>query len=368
MNKKNILIISHVDSLGGAERVLLNTIKSIEENYNVFVFINKRGDKNFSKKLKDKEKYKTLNFGLIQKSYFRTILEVPLTVNSLVKTIKFIKKNNIDLIYSNTSVNILGILAAKLTKKRHFWHIHEQFGGVFNAKFRKIYKSLMKYNKNYNIYISNIIKNNWEENIEGIKYIPNTIIRNPIMLKSEDNNINSIKEDVVIGFAGSIVKNKNLVLILNAINDLKKDYKNLKLMIAGEGYLKKDMMKYCIKNNLTEIVTFLGNVDDMNKFYEKIDILILPSFTEGVPLVVLEAAVKGKMIILTKNSGINEILVENEDYMSINPNDYNDLNDKLRLILNNNDIIKKYGNNSFKTINEYLKKNDFKESINKILS
>ncbi len=82
-------------------------------------------------------------------------------------------------------------------------------------------------------------------------------------------------------------------------------------MFFGDGNLKDKMVNYCTENNLNDNIEFLGNIDCMENFYNAIDVLVLPSFTEGVPLVVLEANGRGKMIIMTENSGINEILDDN---------------------------------------------------------
>ncbi len=53
------------------------------------------------------------------------------------------------------------------------------------------------------------------------------------------------------------------------------------------------------------------------------------------------------MIIMTENSGINEILDDNTDYLSINPYDKNDLIKVLNSVLENHNIIKEYSTNSF---------------------
>lgn len=365
MIKNNkVLFISHVDSLGGAEKVLLSVIQEVDKQNECFVILNNRGNGRFSKAIGTKYVIEKYTFGLLNASILRSVLEFPFTLVTLIKLKKFVKKYNIDVIYSNTGVNILGILLAKITRKKHIWHIHEQFGGVFNKRFSFLHKNLMKYDKNFNIYISDRIKNNWEENIGTFNA---TVIRNPITITLEKNKHKIDYGKIKLGFAGSIVENKNLILILKVLKELKYTNNNFYLSIAGDGELKKDMEIFCEKNNLKSNVEFCGNIENMNSFYEKIDILVLPSFTEGVPLVALEAAAKQKLIIMTKNSGISEILQDGIDYISIDPNEVKSLYDVLLNILRNNRISEEISGNAFLKIKEYLKNNNFGEEIRKVL-
>ncbi|MDZ4992198.1 glycosyltransferase [Clostridium perfringens] len=365
MVKNNkVLFISHVDSLGGAEKVLLSAIKEVDKQNECFIILNNRGNGRLSKVIDNKYITQKYTFGLLNTSILRSVLEFPFTLITLIRLIKFVKKYNIDTIYSNTGVNILGILLARLTQNKHIWHIHEQFGGVFNKRFSFLHKKLMKYDKNFNIYISNKIKDNWEENIGAFN---SKVIRNPINMKLEKNRRKIEYEKIKLGFAGSIVKNKNLILILNVLKELQATNDNFYLSIAGDGELKKEMEIFCEENNLKNNVEFCGNVENMNSFYEKIDILILPSFTEGVPLVVLEAAAKQKLIIMTKKSGIDEILQDGIDYISINPHEIKSLYDALLKILKNNGLGEEISENAFLKIKEYLKNNNFGEEIRKVL-
>ncbi|HFC9286747.1 TPA: glycosyltransferase family 4 protein [Clostridium perfringens] len=356
------MFISHVDSFGGAENVLINIIK-LYNSEDVIVITNKRGNGKFSEKINKEYNVKRFTFGLLSNSIVKSLLEFSLTMISLIRLINIVKKYNIDVIYSNTSVNLIGILAALLTRKKHVWHVHEQFGGVFNSKFKVLYKKLMNYENNENIYISNAIKNEWEKNIGKVR---SKVLRNPITIKVQPNN-KSIGNKVVLGFAGSIVENKNLILLLQSLNYLTEKNNNFQLLVAGDGNLKDQMVNYCTENNLNDNIEFLGNIDCMENFYNAIDVLVLPSFTEGVPLVVLEAAGRGKMIIMTENSGINEILDDNTDYLSINPYDKNDLIKVLNSVLENHNIIKEYSTNSFKKINKYIKENNFEKELKNIL-
>lgn len=370
MRTNKIIFISHVDSLGGAETVLSEVIDSIKDKENVIVITNKRGNKKFSDIYIDEVILKKMHFGLVSTSMIKNILELPLTIFSIVKIINIIKKNNVRLIYSNTSVNIVGIIAAKLTGIDHIWHIHEQFSGFINKKLNTIYSYLMRYSKNTNIFISTNIFNEWRDNTSNQKgiIVGNPVKRSILLNRKNTSSLSLNKEILSLGFAGSLVENKNVISILKALNYISESGINYKVAIAGEGNLKSELIDYCKVNNLDKKVEFLGVLDDMNSFYDKIDVLILPSYTEGVPLVVLEACMNKKLVILTNNSGIDDILEKNTDYISIDPNNYKNLGKIITDIYTNRTTYYKTINNSYEKIERYIIENDFNKNIIKIIN
>lgn len=370
MSENKMIFISHVDSLGGAETVLSEVIDNIKNRENIIIITNKRGNKKFSDRYIDEVELKRMHFGLVSTNIIKTILELPLTIFSIVKLVKIIKRNNVKLIYSNTSVNIIGIIAAKLTGINHIWHIHEQFSGFINVKLRLIYSYLMRYSKNTNVFISTNIFNEWRDNTLNKKGI---IVGNPIKrsILSNRKNTSSLllnKEIISLGFAGSLVENKNVILILKALRYINESDTRYKMVIAGDGNLKNELINYSRANNLQEKVDFIGVTNDMNSFYDKIDVLILPSYTEGVPLVVLEACINKKLVILTNNSGIGDVLEENIDYISIDPNDYKNLGEIITNIDKNRTDYYKIINNSYEKVEKYIIENDFNKKIINIIN
>ncbi|EGT3617153.1 glycosyltransferase family 1 protein, partial [Clostridium perfringens] len=95
-NKK--MFISHVDSFGGAENVLINIIRQYPSE-EVIVVTNKRGNGKFSEKINEEYTIKKYTFGLLSNSIIKSLLEFPLTMFSLIRLMKVVKKYNVDVIY-----------------------------------------------------------------------------------------------------------------------------------------------------------------------------------------------------------------------------------------------------------------------------
>lgn len=119
-----------------------------------------------------------------------------------------------------------------------------------------------------------------------------------------------------IGYAGRIVENKGILILLSAMEKLIKTNKNFVLKIAGEGdnnFVRK--MKNIIHNmQLEKNVEFLGIQKDMEYFYKNIDLLVVPSIVrEAFGLVICEAMYCRTPVISTNSGAQNEIIKNGEN-------------------------------------------------------
>lgn len=119
------------------------------------------------------------------------------------------------------------------------------------------------------------------------------------------------KTKIVLIQVGTLVKVKNHITILKAISQMKKSLKDrLIYLIIGDGPEKSLLKSFCKDNNLEKQVIFIGNVphNELNKYYCLSDFLILPSTSEGFPLVILEAISAGLPVItFLELGGVKEI-------------------------------------------------------------
>lgn len=86
---------------------------------------------------------------------------------------------------------------------------------------------------------------------------------------------------------------KNHEFLIKIFNEIHKVNKNTKLILLGEGVLKKTIEEQVKKANLNDDVIFTGNVDNVNEWMQAIDFLLMPSLFEGVPVTLIEAQAAG---------------------------------------------------------------------------
>ncbi|RDY25714.1 glycosyltransferase [Romboutsia weinsteinii] len=124
--------------------------------------------------------------------------------------------------------------------------------------------------------------------------------------KTNDRNIN-------ITFAGKICKSKGLKSLIKSIDKLEYTKDSIKLNIAGTG---SDESQYKEIFNVSEDcryeVDFLGRLShkELANLFNKSNIFVLPSFYEGLPVVVLEALACGTDVIVSDINGVKEWMGE----------------------------------------------------------
>lgn len=116
---------------------------------------------------------------------------------------------------------------------------------------------------------------------------------------------------VRVVYIGKICNYKGVPNLLNAI-DKTDNYENIELNLVGHGNVEEsDIIIKSIKNRKTE-VNYLGAIsqDKLAEFLRTTDIFILPSFFEGLPLVVIESLASGAKVICTDLPGLDDFLGE----------------------------------------------------------
>lgn len=103
----------------------------------------------------------------------------------------------------------------------------------------------------------------------------------------------NIQDKVVIGHAGRFAKVKNQTYLIEVFTEYCKKNQEAVLVIAGTGELETDLHEKVLQLGLGDHVLFLGFRQDMPNLLQGFDIFLLPSFSEGLPITIIEAQVCG---------------------------------------------------------------------------
>jgi len=144
---------------------------------------------------------------------------------------------------------------------------------------------------------------------------------------------------IVIGSAGRLSVEKGHINLIKSYAQLSKELKKrTHLVIVGSGPQEMEIRSLIDKYGLNNNITLPGHISDMRSFYKAIDIFCLPSLTEGLPLVLLEAAASLKPIIASKVGSIGELIDNGVDGLTTKAGDINELSNALTdLILSTED-------------------------------
>lgn len=183
--------------------------------------------------------------------------------------------------------------------------------------------------------------------------------------------INDTKIDIL--FAANLIERKGCEYVVKAFNKLSTKYKNIRLTIAGGGILYFQIKNLIEELGITQSVRMTNALQHSEMLNEiaSCDIFILPSWDEAFGVVYLEAMNFKKPIIGTKGEGISDVVIDGENGLLVRPRNIDDIIEKLTLLIDDENLRKKIGENGFKAVDEMSWKNNARKQIeiyNKILN
>lgn len=108
----------------------------------------------------------------------------------------------------------------------------------------------------------------------------------------------NLKDKFVIGFIGRLHPQKNCFRILDIINEIQKKI-DVTLVMIGDGEEREEIENYIKEKYLTEKVLLLGKRDDVSSWYSVMDVFLMPSLYEGLPVVLVEAQASGLPCVIS---------------------------------------------------------------------
>jgi len=154
--------------------------------------------------------------------------------------------------------------------------------------------------------------------------------------KSEARKICKLPTNKKIIFGlGRLTKEKNFTSLILSINRICKKRDDIYCIIGGSGSEENKLRSLIKSKKLEDVVKLLGEVDSKNVpiFMSSCDVLVMPSFTEAFPMVVLESLASGRPVIGAKVGAIPEILSSEEYGLLVDPNEMGDITNKILLSL-----------------------------------
>lgn len=125
------------------------------------------------------------------------------------------------------------------------------------------------------------------------RIIPNAIEVDRFLFNEEMRNLKrkelAIKDEFVLGHVGRLSYQKNHKFLLDIFSEVHKKDSNTVLLLVGVGEKEQEIKEKVNTLGLDKVVRFLGNRSDVNELYQAIDVFVMPSFFEGIPVTGVEA-------------------------------------------------------------------------------
>ena len=364
---KKILITHSSNDYYGASKVLISIIDIfINNGFEVHLLLPNSGPLNNNKTIK-KTKLSIINLGVFRKRYFTIfglINRFYLIITSSLFIRKYLKKNQIDLVYTNTSTLISPSIAAKIYGIPSIYHIHEIPSSSY-IYLRFMITFLNNFSKKI-ICVSKSVNEFWI--INGLRKSKVKIIHNGFNIKKSKSKILD-NDKIVFTSVSRIIPYKGHSLLIRIFEMLCKKNKNIYLQIAGDTlpeyqkYLSDIKLKVKEKG-LESKISFLGFQNDVLPLLNNSDFFIhLPISPDPFPTVVIEA-INTKTPVITNHLGGAIEILNNGKYGLIIKNDLIEESvDKISNYINNKQQQRENIDNAYHYVHEKFSLKKFKKEI-----
>lgn len=313
-----VLHVTEMLQAAGIESFIMNVYRNIDRSKIQFDFFITRDEKEFyddeikelggKKYTIDINKDKNVFIRVLQESY---------------QLYKFLKKTKYKIvhIHSGTPLRVFYLFAAKFAgvdKRMYHSHSAEVKGPHSLLATKKIIFKILKRMFRYsatNYFACSKAASEWmypPKLWQDVKVIYNGIniekFKFNKQIREKYRNELDISDNYVIGHIGRFNEQKNHTFLIDIFNEIHKRDKKAKLLLIGEGELKEKIHEKVKKLCLDDSVIFLGVRHDVNNIMQAIDVFLLPSNYEGLPVVGVEAQASGLPTIVSDNI-TNEIKI-----------------------------------------------------------
>jgi glycosyltransferase involved in cell wall biosynthesis len=230
-----------------------------------------------------------------------------------------LKKWNVDILYTNSSVIPIGAMVEMWMRKPHVWHLRE-FGTLdYGLTFEwgiPLFKFFIR-RADAQICVSRAIRSFYSKALTAGK---SYVVYNGVATKAQIENLYKLahssydpKEYFVFAIIGKIQRSKGQDIAIRALALLEDSCPTARLIIAGgddrEGEEIKQLQELAASLDVTTKVTFLGHITNPYDVYRQTDAVLMCSKYEAMGRVTVEAMTACKPVIGFNSGGTSEIIV-----------------------------------------------------------
>lgn len=193
------------------------------------------------------------------------------------------------------------------------------------------------------------IKKFWglHQNKTKIKIIPTGL---DVSIKSTISERKNTYIDVIT--IGTLIEYKNVELWFRVASDIIKEFRNVRFWWIGKGPLQKTYQKKVKEAKLEKNIKLVGYQKDVYSYLSSSDIYFQPSLVESQGLAVVEAMAHSLPIVVSNQGGLPEMVDDRKTGFVVDIHNYNEVKNKLLLLINNKKLRTQLGT---KSRNKYLK-------------
>lgn len=314
-----VLQILGIVANGGVEAVIMNYYRNIDKSKIQFDFVvHNDADENYINEVLDMgaKVYKVTPYN---KNIFKFMYEI----------YRIIKSNQYQIVHSNMNALSGFVLLPAYLAGAKIRILHNHTTDSKEEKIRSLIKRLLRpfaklFANQY--WACSKLAAEWMYGRNALTNGKVTIINNAINLKKFKFNKEKreqlrkelcLEKCFVIGHVGRFMKQKNHEFLIDIFNEVLKQKENTRLLLIGDGKLKLQIEEKVKKLGIEKAVIFLGNRNDVPDLYNAMDVFVLPSLYEGLPVVGVEVQANGLSFICSDKVTDEILLTDNIKLLSL---------------------------------------------------
>ena len=265
------------------------------------------------------------------------------------------------------------VLLAKIFRKKIIFHLHGK--GIKKYYYQKNFLVQLYYKYIFkNVSIIHLSKSLLFD-IKIFKSLNSVhILNNGVEVIDKYRLPSNVNQRINLLFLSNLIESKGVKVLLESVNILKEEYSQ-KFHVNfvgnfGSEELKDYFMDYIKTKKIENLVSYHGPRYgvEKNEILSKNDIFILPTFNDCFPLSLLEAMQFSLPLISTSEGAIPDILIDGKNGFLVKRKDSKDLAQKIKIFLENEDLVYKMSKNSRKIFLENYTLEIFEKNLLNILS
>jgi len=378
--KRKILFISHSSEKSGAPRVLLDVAESLSEKEYDLTFCLPE-DRGIAHEIRNKGYNLIFCYnpqkGLRDKTGLGSLMTLIINKLKFMKNIRaIIAKGSFDLVYINSIASLFAGIALIGKGNKILWHLHED---LKPCRINRLKCWLVTKISDKILFVS---PSNLSCFPKSLKTIPHEILPNGIDIQSMESfspdkqyrtRFEYKETDNIIATLSYISHRKGIDVFLKALPLVFEDYENAKAVIPGDKsgadpkYLEKieEIQK---APELKNHVFFPGFCSNIPSFLDCVNVFVLPSRNDPMPLAVLEAMAMRKAIVATDVGSLKQMIDPPHAGIIVPPEDPPALAKAILNLLKNPSLRHKMGNAAKQRIQRHYSRQIFQKRIIEIIS
>jgi glycosyltransferase involved in cell wall biosynthesis len=258
---------------------------------------------------------------------------------SLFKLLSAIKKNDIELVHSNSrTTQVLGCLLNKFSGIPHISTCH----GFFKKRFsRKIFPCWGQKVIAISEQVKEHLMNDFGIDEEKIRVIHNGIDVEKYTTRNTQHAIRKRKElglndGPVIGIIARLSDVKGHIYLIEAMKIVLNTLPGAQLLIVGEGKMKEELINRVNSLGIQKNVFFITALSDTRDVLQVMDLFVMPSLKEGLGLALMEAMALGLAVVGSDVGGIRSLIQDGINGLLVKPADSQDIAKAILELLQDN--------------------------------